>query len=406
MAVRQSPLYEAPDAAANPFAGRRWTALGTSITNMGFYTSAMASALGMTLTNLGVTGATLSRGITNDPAFFGNGQITDQLYSIPSNAEVITIEAGTNDFRASVRLGQLGDTDPATFYGALWFVCSFVQAYRPNAWFALLTPYGYTDATFSGTGTTVNGWGRYLRDYQRAIHEVGGVFGVPVIRVGEESGIGVATASTWMSDGLHINAAGGQRYSDYTAPQLQGAFAGWPPAVSTPSLPANPTYSGTNLVANGDFESAVTSWSFQNGASFVQSASPDPYVTGTKSARFTTVSATTSTPVVAYTFAIANPTVGSTYRARVFCRMPASQMPSSGPPLVTCRLNYMDGASATTLAVNTSRYLPADEWVEFQMVGVVPSGTTQCNVQVRYPSVTPAGFYFFVDAVSLNLRTN
>lgn len=395
-----------PVVGQNPFSGRRWTALGTSITHGGMYTSPLATALGLTLTDLAITGATLSRGITNDPAYFGNGQITDQLYSIPSNAELITLEAGVNDFRASVRLGQLGDTDPTTFYGALWNACSFVQTYRPNALMMMFTPYGFTEATFAGTATTPNGYGRYLRDFQRAIVEVGGVFGVPVIRVGEESGIGAATASTWMSDGLHINTAGGQRYADYVAPKVRQVFTGWPPAVSTPSLPANPTYSATNLVANGDFETNVNSWSFQNGASFVQSASPDPYVTGTKSAKLTTVSAVTTGTVVAYTFAIASIVVGNTYRARVYVRMPGSQMPSAGPPLVTCRLNYMDGASATTLAINTSRYLVADEWVEYQMAGTVPVGTTQCNIQVRYPAPTAAGFYCLVDAATLNLKTN
>lgn len=400
-----SAVYARRPAEANPFEGRRWVALGTSITSMGLYAEPLADALGVTLTNLGVSGATLSRGITNDVNFFGNGQVSAQLYSVPADAELVTLEVGVNDFRSSVRLGAFGDKDDTTFYGALWAALDFLRTYRPNSLVVCLTPYGFTEATFSGTWGTANGWGRYLRDYQRAIHEVAAVFGVPVIPVGEESGIGVQTATSLMSDGLHLNASGGEWYADFVAPRLKQSFTAWPPAVSTPSVPAAPTWSSTNAVANGDFETNVASWSFQNGASFVQSGAGEPAATGTRSARFTTAAASTGPPV-AFTWSITGLTVGATYRARVFCRMPAASMPPSGPPTVTCRLNYMDAGNGTTLAVNTAHQLLLDEWTEFVMVGVVPVGTTQANVQVRYPTTTPAGFYFHVDAVSLNVRTN
>lgn len=391
---------------ANPFAGRKWTALGTSITSMGLYTAPLAAALGLELTNLGVSGGTLSKGITNDVNFFGNGAIFDRLYQVPADAELVTLEVGVNDFRSSVRLGSFGDTDESTFYGALWAALDHLRTYRPNALVVCLTPYGFTEDTFAGTWSTPNGWGRYLREYQRAIHEVAAVFSVPVIPVGEESGIGVRTAAAWMSDGLHLNAAGGQVYADFVASRLKRVFTAWPPLANTPEMPAAPTWSSSNLVANGDFESNVAGWSFRNGASFVQSGAGEPFVTGTRSARFTTAEAT-SLPPMAYTWAITTGiAVGGTYRARVFCRMPTESMPSSGPPAVTCRLNFMDDANATTLAVDTVRRLLENEWVEFQMVGTAPEGTTQANIQVRYPTVTPAGFFFYVDGVSLVARMN
>ncbi len=50
------PCTNSGDAFASPWRGRRWTALGTSITYGGLYTAPLAALLGATLTNLGISG--------------------------------------------------------------------------------------------------------------------------------------------------------------------------------------------------------------------------------------------------------------------------------------------------------------------------------------------------------------
>jgi lysophospholipase L1-like esterase len=192
----------------------KWAALGTSITQRNLYTSVLAAMLpGMVLTNLGVSGASLGAGGNSHD---GTLVITNQISSIPSDAKLVTLEAGTNDFGAAlVALGVLGDTTTATFYGALFNAATAIRAQAPNALIVFLTPYSSDSRFAAHSHTFVRSDGAQLRQFQQAVVDVARYTGWPVVDVGREAGINSFTAGSLTSDGLHINAGGGQRFARF-----------------------------------------------------------------------------------------------------------------------------------------------------------------------------------------------
>lgn len=193
--------------------GKKWAALGTSITAQGQYTSALASSSGMVLTNLGVSGGEIG-GTTPE--------IYDAVASISSDTEIVTIEAGINDFGDdATTLGALGDTTTATFYGALYATVVAIRSQAPDAKIVFFTPYsgGISHATHRH-GIT-NGKGNTLVQFQRAVEEVAKYTAYPAIDVGQRAGIGLFTAADYMSDDLHINAPGGARYAAFALDGLR-----------------------------------------------------------------------------------------------------------------------------------------------------------------------------------------
>ncbi len=197
-----------PRGGGSPWAGLSWAALGTSITAQGLYTTPLASGIGATLTNLGVGGARIA------------AMITDQIPLIPTNAKLVTFEAGINDFPDGPVLGAVGDTTTATFCGALYVAITNIKARSPNALIVLLTPFSADSRAPTRTPTSVNAQGNTLRQFQQAIVDVAGWQGVPVVDVGRRSGQGAINATTFTTDGLHHSAAGGTHYADFVAKKL------------------------------------------------------------------------------------------------------------------------------------------------------------------------------------------
>ena len=201
---------------ALPYAGQKWAALGTSVTAQGQYTGRLATKIGATLQNLGVGGASLASG-----AHYGSLVITDKIAEIDTDTDLVTLEAGINDFGTSnSTLGVIGDTTTATFYGALYAAVQAIMTRAPGASIVFLTPYSGGPAFASHKHFWTNANGNTLTQFQTAVREVAALLSIPCILVGEESGIGYMTAATYMSDGLHINATGGERYASYVAEEL------------------------------------------------------------------------------------------------------------------------------------------------------------------------------------------
>jgi lysophospholipase L1-like esterase len=229
--------------ATNPYSGGKWTVLGTSITDFDQYTVPLATALGVTVQNLGVSGATLTYQGS------GDGVITDKLALVDADADLVTIEAGINEFIQGLTLGAAGNTSANTsFYGALYNALLTLIASNPAADIAVFTPYGNeTYGGYTGTWNTPNVAGDRIQDYWAVIHEVCGIFSVPVIKVGEESGVGGPTSALYLGDNIHPNANGGQRIADYAFPRLIAAHVGAAP-TPTPAAPVNtvaPAITGT-----------------------------------------------------------------------------------------------------------------------------------------------------------------
>ncbi len=191
------------------YSGKRWYALGTSITAENSYTGKIQSLSGMVMTNRGVGGASLSTA--------SNGNIWTQLINnVGTDAEVITIET-INDFRLNVPLGAVTDAEnPATsYFGALRSACNWILTNRPAARAFLFTAYG--DAYVGGypNGETANSFGKHYWEYNNAMMLVGRIYGIPVIDVGGESGINFHTCQYYTNDMIHMNALGATRYGEY-----------------------------------------------------------------------------------------------------------------------------------------------------------------------------------------------
>lgn len=226
---------------ASWFSGKHWYSLGTSITIDGSYANRLATLSGMTLHNIGVSGASLSTA--------ANGGIWTALTAnVPSGAEVITME-NINDFRLNVPLGAVGDAEDqaVSYYGALRAACNWILTNRPAARVFFLTAYG--DAMTAGypNGKTTNSFGKYYWEYNEAMKRVAAIYGIPVIDVGGESGINYYTCKFFTTDMIHMNAIGGQRYADYVWSQMR--ILPWlGSAPTSPGSAPNVPVSGVTIV--------------------------------------------------------------------------------------------------------------------------------------------------------------
>ena len=204
-----SVIYKIDGLGTEYFHGKKWAALGTSITAQNKYVPPLALLLGATAQNLGVSGASLASG-----AHYGSLGIYNKITDIDVDTSLVTLEAGINDFGTdNSTLGSLGDTTTATFYGALYAAGVAIKTQAPNAEIVFITPYGghSTHATHRNFRTNSNG--ETLFEYQKAVKEVAGQLGIACIDAGSITDIGYLTADQWTSDGLHLSSEGGVKYA-------------------------------------------------------------------------------------------------------------------------------------------------------------------------------------------------
>ena len=214
-----SGLTEPFDDGSATLVGKKWTAPGSSITAQNFYTDPLASQTGMVETNLGVSGSSLGAASNGH---YGSLLIYNQIAVIPVDAELVTLEAGINDFAAAeVPLGALNDTTTATFYGALFAAVVAIRARAPSAKIVFITPYSGGSGHATHRIMRTNGQGNTLDQFQKAVRDVAKLTGYPCIDIAGRSGIGYFTGALYMSDDLHIHAAGGARYANYAHDDLR-----------------------------------------------------------------------------------------------------------------------------------------------------------------------------------------
>ncbi len=199
----------------NPWAGKHWAALGTSITIFGAYTQPLNTMLGTVLTNLSVGGGSLSTSATSEP-----GGIYNQIVNIPLNADLVTFEAGMIDFRANAVLGSLYDRTLDTFYGAIFKSIVDALAPNPTRTIVFITPYGIDSDEFKGRWNSPNENGNTFQQFIHAIKEVCDWCGIAIIDVGQGAGIGGVTSATYLADGVHLNPLGGMKMAEYLYDRL------------------------------------------------------------------------------------------------------------------------------------------------------------------------------------------
>src|SRR5699024_1184456 len=220
---------------SNSYENMKWVALGTSMTARGEYTNHVADVLDLNLDNRGVG----SGGITTN-ASAGNTTM-QAVESIEDFKGIVSIEIGPNDW-LQTPLGEIGDTDDTTWYGAVDKVCRIISE-RTSARSFIIT--GTTTAISVNADfdesqrrsvyyRSVQQGKKYI-EYVNATKEVAQHYGIPVCDVFGESGLGsYHQNSQTLSDHIHLTELGGKIYGNHIINFLKYKFIPFPPEYSNP----------------------------------------------------------------------------------------------------------------------------------------------------------------------------
>lgn len=191
----------------NHWAGKRWIALGTSITaNVPSYVPYLANLSSMSCTKAGNGGGTIG----NEGTIYKNIMGRDF-----ANFDLITLEGFVNDWFTNVPLGTIGSTETTTFYGSLYNALIHIKESNPNATLVLITDH-HTRKTDSFPAFDIfakNSAGLTQQDYRDATTELCNFLGIPVIHAGEECGISYLTPDCYL-DQIHHTEKGAKIFAE------------------------------------------------------------------------------------------------------------------------------------------------------------------------------------------------
>lgn len=202
--------------------GKKIAFLGDSITE-GFgvsdrascrYDNRLKAMCGLAATyNYGISGTRLahkskpSEKPRHDLCFCG------RAYWLAPDADVIVVFGGTNDYgHGDAPLGKKGDKTPATFYGAVDFLISFLKETYPAAQLVFMTPARRkNDEKVSWEQPADSSAAHPLLAYVNIMKTVCEAHGVPCLDLYHKLGIDPNVESereAYAPDGLHFNDAG------------------------------------------------------------------------------------------------------------------------------------------------------------------------------------------------------
>ena len=178
------------------FVGKKYVAVGDSIT-VGFvdkpYATLVGEHLGLTVVNQGVAGSRYTK------AEDKTDSVVERLENIPSDADIISVFAGTNDFGHGMLMGKGSDLNSVeNFYGAVNHVANYLLTNFPNAQIFFITP------LHRGTEDTENRYSYVLEDYVNVIRDVANHYSIPVLDFFADSSFNIKVqGSVYSADGLH-----------------------------------------------------------------------------------------------------------------------------------------------------------------------------------------------------------
>lgn len=160
--------------------------------------------------NYGIGGSRIARirtpeGLPSDEDFVARAERMDPDF------DVVVVFGGTNDFgHGNIPLGQMGDDDVYTFYGALKTLCLYLIKTYPDKQIVFMTPLHRLNEELDYNKRLEEGNpnARPLVDFVNAIREVCELFSIPVLDMFRESGMPArvwAWCENHMPDGLHPN---------------------------------------------------------------------------------------------------------------------------------------------------------------------------------------------------------
>lgn len=196
------------------FKNKKWTALGDSHTQQGYYTSQVVNKLNLNLTNKGYGGSTIA---DNETGY----SFIDRYQDIPSDSEIITIYGGTNDWGQSITLkNESNDHDETTVCGALRTILDYYCTNFKTAFIFVITPptsfSKFEDNSYKNTLELT------MRDYAAAIKEVALEYSVPIIDFNSNSGINKFNQNELLEDKVHLKEFANKRLAQIIIEKFNG----------------------------------------------------------------------------------------------------------------------------------------------------------------------------------------
>ena len=197
-----SSKSDVADKLSTTFAGKKIVYYGDSITAMGGWTDTVSKYFGMTAVNLGIAGTTASGTADNC------GVSDTRINQIPTDAAIVTVLFGANDYGASKGIGTLPDEpftttttfDGTTYIGALAEIIRKITLRVPTARIILMCP-SWRSGDKDGNEDSKNNNGNTIIDYGNAVKTVGRRLGCPVIDLYNDMGVNVFNRSTCFPEG-------------------------------------------------------------------------------------------------------------------------------------------------------------------------------------------------------------
>ena len=152
--------------------------------------------------NYGISGTTIAKKNASD-----NTAMCVRYANMDSNADLICVMGGVNDRWFNCQLGNFGDTDPITFYGAMETLCNGLLTKYPGKTIIFITP---TEQNHNGCNSA-NNTGYTATDFANAMKRVCAKYSIPVFDANTCSGIyplNQANAAIYTTDKLHLNNKG------------------------------------------------------------------------------------------------------------------------------------------------------------------------------------------------------
>lgn len=139
-----------------------------------------------------------------------------RVYNIEHSADIVVVYGGINDYiHGDAPIGKKGDTTPATFYGAVYFLMNHLKKHFANKTVVFMTP---AHCNFKGTSDKEvsprpmkKPCAMPVVDYVDIVLETGKEMGIPVLDLYRTLGIDPnreEDKNNLTVDGLHFNDAG------------------------------------------------------------------------------------------------------------------------------------------------------------------------------------------------------
>lgn len=171
------------------------------------YQSILEDELGYSTVNKGIDGGSMAK----SSSYPESGSILlDNTYKEIKSSNLVTVLAGTNDFKLNVPLGDLNKKsdifDDTTFIGAYQKLIEKVKKENQSAKIYLFTPLQRDNDGYDIHNKNKAGY--KLIDYVNAVKELGEYYDIPVRDLYNESEINENTLNKYTRDGLHPNEEG------------------------------------------------------------------------------------------------------------------------------------------------------------------------------------------------------